>query len=62
LAITIDEDNQRAVLTHEALAFDTMSETLLLDIDANPLKSIEPTNKPITLAPLSINKIVISND
>jgi hypothetical protein len=62
LAITIDQDNQPAVLTHDALAFEAMGETILLDIDANPLKSIEPTNNRITLSPLSINKIVMSND
>lgn len=62
LAITIDQDNQPAVLTHEALAFDAIGETILLDIDANPLKSIELTNNRITLAPLSINKIVMNND
>ena len=62
LAITIDQDKQCAVLTHEALAFDEMGETLLLDIDANPLESTELSNDRITLAPLSINKIVMNSD
>ncbi len=62
LAITIDQDKQRSVLTHEALAFDAIGETRLLDIDANPLESTELTNDRITLAPLSINKIVMNND
>ena len=60
LAITIDQDSQRAVLTHETLAFDTMAETIQLDIDDNPLKSIDPTNNRITLPPLSVNKIVMA--
>ena len=60
LAITIDQDNQRAVLTHEALAFETMKENILLDIDSSPLKPIELTNNRLTLPPLSINKIVMT--
>ncbi|MEQ8209509.1 MAG: glycosyl hydrolase [Lacipirellulaceae bacterium] len=60
LAITIDRNNETAVLTHEALAFNSMGETLLLDIDANPLESIELTNNRVTLSPRSINKIVMA--
>ena len=60
LAIRIDQDNEPAVLTHETFAFNTLGETTLLDIDANPLKPIEFTNNGITLAPLSINKIVMA--
>ncbi|MEQ8836417.1 MAG: hypothetical protein RID07_06395 [Lacipirellulaceae bacterium] len=37
-----------------------MGETLLLDIDANPLESIELTNNRVTLSPRSINKIVMA--
>jgi alpha-L-arabinofuranosidase len=62
LAITIDENKTPAVLTHESLAFNTLGETVLLDLDENPLKSIEFTNDRVTLAPLSINKIVMSDD
>jgi hypothetical protein len=62
LAITIDQNNKPAVLSHEALAFNAIGETILLDIDDNPLKSIEITNNRITLAPLSINKIAMSED
>jgi hypothetical protein len=60
LAITIDQDNEPAVLTHEALVFDSLSTSTLLDIDANPLKPIEPTDKRITLPPLSISKLVMT--
>jgi hypothetical protein len=60
LAITIDQNNKPAVLTHETFAFDSLGETTLLDIAANPLKTIELTNNSITLSPLSINKIVMT--
>ena len=60
LAITIDQNNEPAVLTHEALAFNTMGETILLGIDANPLESIGLANNRITLSPRSINKIVMA--
>ena len=62
LEITIDQKNEPAVLTHEALAFNALGETILLDIEVNPLESIELSNNRITLAPLSINKIVMSDD
>ncbi len=61
LAITVDQNNAPAVLTHEALAFNSMGETILLDLEDNPLKSIEHTNKHIVLPPLSINKIVMAD-
>jgi hypothetical protein len=60
LAIRIDQDNEPAVLTHETFAFDNLGETRLLDIDENPLKPIELTNNRVTLAPLSINRIVMA--
>ncbi len=60
LAITIDQNNKPAVLAHEAFAFDTLVQATLLDIDANPLKPIELINNRVTLAPLSINKIVMA--
>jgi hypothetical protein len=62
LAIKVDQKKEADILTHEALAFDALGETILLDIDANPLKSIEPTTNRITLPPLSINKIVMGNE
>jgi hypothetical protein len=62
LAIKVDQKKEADILTHEALAFDALGETIQLDIDANPLKSIEPTTNRITLPPLSINKIVMGNE
>jgi hypothetical protein len=61
LAIKIDQNKKLAVITHEALAFNSLGETILLGIEDNPLKSIEVTNKPIILSPLSINKIVMED-
>ena len=62
LAIKIDQNKKLAVITHEALAFNSLGETILLGIEDNPLKSVELTNNSITLAPLSINKIVMSDE
>lgn len=62
LAITVDQYNEPVLLSHEALAFNAMSETILLDLDDNPLKLIKPSNQRINLAPLSINKIVIDDN
>lgn len=62
LAITVDQNSRRTVVKHETLAFKTLGETISLELDDNPLKSIKSTSKGITLAPQSINKIVMSDD
>jgi hypothetical protein len=60
LAIKIDKNQQPAALAHEALAFDKLSATPLLKINDNPLQTVKSSNDGITLAPLSINKIVMA--
>lgn len=62
LAITVDQDTQPAVLTHGSFAFNELGETIVLDIDAAVLQPMKVPNGPITLPPLSINKIVMSDD
>lgn len=62
LAIKVDQNERSKIMTHQALAFDTIDETMLIDLDENPLETFDFAGDGVTLPPYSINKIVMKDE
>ncbi len=58
-SLVIDKKPHTGPFVHEAMAFDSLDDLVLVDFEQSPLKKIEPATRGIILPPLSVNKIEV---